>query len=297
MLMQKRHPLLNPLSALPALLTMLWLVSSCALPGMGAPPGESLTPLQVLQNSANTMRHLKSSHVELQSSASMQNVRGNAAPTNSTFTLKGSGDAIPPDQEQMKLKLSNGMLVTAIMQGNQVYVQNSQGKWYVLNREDLAGLIDNPLSGISVNQDSLLSLMQHAQVTDHGDESLNGQSLRHLSAVLDKTGLSQLLQQNPQFTSSLAHENININDYLNRAESFQSSLDVWIDESKFYLNRAQIQLNLTVDTTGFEGTTAPSTITLKLNTVVDLSKFNAPVTIMAPANATPTDNPIVILGG
>lgn len=293
MLMQKRHLLL----ILPALLTILWLVSSCSLPGMGGPSRESLTPLQVLQNSTNTMKHLKSSHVEMQSSTSTQNTRGNAAPTNSTFALKGSGDVVAPDQEQMKLTLNSGMVLTAIAQGDQVYVQNPQGKWYVLNREDLAGLIDNPLSGVTVNQDSLLSLVQHAQITDHGDELLNGQSLRHISAALDKTGLSQLLQQNPQFTSSLAHENININDYLNRAKSFQSSLDVWIDESQFYLHRAQVQLNLTADTTGFEGVQAPSTTTLKLNTVVDLSKFNVPVTITPPTNATPANNPAVIMGG
>ena len=293
MLTQKRHLLL----ILPALLTILWLVSSCSLPGMGAPSSEALTPLQVLQNSTNTMKHLKSSHVEMQSSTSTQNVRGNATPTNSTFALKGSGDVVTPDQEQMKLTLNNGMVLTAITQGDQVYVQNPQGKWYVLNRQDLAGLVDNPLSGITVNQDSLLALVQHAQITDHGDELLNGQSLRHISAALDKTGLSQLLQQNPQLTSSLAHENININDYLNRAKSFQSSLDVWIDESQFYLHRAQMQLNLTADTTGFEGVLAPSTTTLKLNTVVDLSKFNVPVTITPPANATPTNNPAVIMGG
>jgi len=294
MLTQKRHSLLL---ILPALFTILWLVSSCSLPGMGAPSGDSLTPLQVLQNSTNTMKHLNSSHVEMQSSTSMQNARGNAAPTNSNFALNGSGDVVAPDQEQMKLTLNNGMILTAITQGNQVYVQNPQGKWYVLNREDLGGLVDNPLSGVTVNQDSLLALVQHAQITDHGDQMLNGQSLRHISAALDKTGLSQLLQQNPQLTSSLAHENININDYLNRAKSFQSNVDVWIDESHFYLHRAQVQLNLTADTTGFEGVAAPSTTALKLNTVVDLSKFNVPVTITPPSNATPTNNPAVIIGG
>ncbi|HEY7418952.1 MAG TPA: hypothetical protein VH593_27470 [Ktedonobacteraceae bacterium] len=292
MFTQKRHLLL----ILPALLTMLWLMSSCAMPGSGAPGGNSLTPLQVLQNSANTMNQLKSSHIEMQSSTGIQKAQGNSTPTNKTFTLKGSGDAAAPDQEQMKLTLDNGTVLTAIAQGNQVYVQNPEGTWYVFNKGDLTNLIGNPFSGVTINQNSLLLLMQHSQITDHGDELLNGQNLRHITATLDKTGLSQLIQQNPQLISSLNNENININDYLNRAKSFQSSLDVWIDESKFYLHRAQMQLNLTANTTGVDEGQTPSTTTIKLNTVVDLSKFNVPVTITPPVNAIPTNNPAVILG-
>jgi len=33
-----------------------------------------------------------------------------------------------------------------------------------------------------------------------------------------------------------------------------------------------------------------------LNTIIDLSKFNDPVVIKAPANAIPTNNPAVIFG-
>ncbi len=299
---QKRYPLFILLLLLSTMLAILWLMSACAQPEIGSSQGSSsLTPLQVLQHSANTMKQLKSSHIELQSSNDIQVANAsstqnkNNAANNTSFSLKGSGDEALPDEEQLKLTINNSMTVAEIVQGDQVYIQNAQGKWYVLNKNDFSALVSNPFSGVTIDQNSLLTLIQHAQVTDHGKEQLNGQSLRHISAALDREGLRQLLQQNPQLTNGLIHQNININDYLNRAQAFQSGIDVWIDESKFYLHRIQLQLNITVDTTGVEGS-APSTTTTKMNTIVDLSKFNDPVNITLPNNATPTSNPTVIFG-
>ena len=108
-----------------SLLTTVLLMSACSQPitGPTTGTGSSLTPLQVLQNSANAMQQLKSAHVEIQSTNSVQpnDTAGTATtgtptststptsstPTPTTFSLalKASGDEALPDQEQLNLKI------------------------------------------------------------------------------------------------------------------------------------------------------------------------------------------------
>jgi hypothetical protein len=83
----------------------------------------------------------------------------------------------------------------------------------------------------------------------------------------------------------------------------KSTLDVWIDETNFYVHHVELKLNADADlsslaTPGTNGTiTLPSNATVTLDSIVDLSKFNQTVTITPPANATPVNNPSVIFGG
>lgn len=301
---QKRYPLL----VVTIILGAMFLLSACNPVSVGInPPGsnDSLTPLQVLQNSANTMKQLKSAHIDLQSTSSFkvadqatQTVTASPTATatgsnKASFTIKGSGDESLPDQEQLKLTINQNTNVAEIVQGDKVYVQNAQGQWYVLNKSDFSGLASNPFSGVNIDQNSLLGLIQHATIVDHGKEDVQGQSLRHISASLDKTALQQLLNQNPQLVGQLGQQNVN--DVLSRTKVFNSSIDVWIDESHFYLHQAELKLNLTADTSGVEGA-APSSASTSLDTMVNLSKFNDPVTITPPANATPASNPAAIFG-
>ena len=68
-----------------------------------------------------------------------------------------------------------------IMTGQQLYSQNSQGKWYQLNNSVRKGSSSNPFAGSNVmNYNQLLPLAQKAKFTDRGTETLNGTSLRHI---------------------------------------------------------------------------------------------------------------------
>lgn len=263
--------------------------------------GNSLTPLQVLQKSADAMQQLKSSHIDLQSNTSLQTTdtatpsvgQGTPTPSNVTINITGTGDQALPDQEQLTLNVGQAAKVAEIVQNDKIYVQNPQGQWFVLNKSDFQGSIANPFSGVDLDQNSLLGLIQNTKITDHGDENLNGQSLRHITADLDKTALRQMLDNNPELRGILGQQNLDA--MMNNLKSFKSSIDVWIDETQFYVHRTELKLNLVANTSTSEGA-APSTATTNLDTIIDLSKFNQPVTITPPANATPTNNPGAIFG-
>jgi hypothetical protein len=66
------------------------------------------------------------------------------------------------------------------------------------------------------------------------------------------------------------------------------------------LLKTQISSHASREECGAPGTptaTAPSSVTTTFDSIVDLSKFNEPVTITSPASAIPTDNPLVNFGG
>jgi hypothetical protein len=207
--------------------------------------------------------------------------------------IAGSGDLVLPDQQQLHLTINQATNVAEVMQGNKVYVQNTQGQWYVLNKSDFTNAIGNPFAGVNIDENSLMGLVQHSKITDHGDENLNGQNLRHISADLDKTALRQMLTSNPQLQGMLGGQNLDT--LLNNTKTFQSTIDLWIDETQFYVHRTQLKLNMVTNTSSLSES-APPNVIANLNTIVDLSNFNAPVTITPPANAIPTNNPGSIIG-
>jgi LppX_LprAFG lipoprotein len=284
----------------------LLLASACSqtITTPAASGSSSLTPLQVLQKSADAMKQLKSSHVEIQSTNSLQSsgatgtstIEGTPVPQNANVSIKGSGDQALPDAAQMHLTVNSDNQTTnlsQVLQGDKVYVQNTQGQWYVMSKSDLAQYVGNPFAGVTVDENSLLGLVQHSNISDHGAENLNGQSLRHISADLDKTALRQLLNENPDLKNALGQQNIDT--LLNNTKSFKSTVDTWIDESQFYVHRTQLQVNLVADTSQLGGN-APKSVTTNLNTIVDLSKFNESVTVTPPTNATPTSDPGSVFG-
>lgn len=310
----KQYKRTNVLLALVAALALL-LVSACGSIGIGGSSGSSLTAGQVLQNSLNAMKQLKSVHFNVKMTGNVQSNTAAATPTTGTPTpssvsinLTGSGDEALPDQQSLHLTV--GQSVTGqsanfaeIILQDKVYIQNTKGQWYVIDKSKL-GAAGNPFSGINIDQNALLGLLQNSKITDHGDETLNGQSLRHISAVLNKDGLKQLLENNAQLKQLFGQQNIDT--VIDNAKTFQSSVDVWIDETKFYVHRTELKLNLNADLTSLKNAVTPtatvtaaipSNVTTSLDSIVDLSKFNEPVTIIAPANAIPTDNPITIFTG
>ena len=286
-----------------AMVTIGLLLTACSqtITGPVSSGGSSLTPLQVLQKSSDAMKQLKSSHLDLQSTSNFQTSDaatpstgvGTPPASNVAINITGSGDQALPSQEQLNLTINQSVKVAEIVQNDKVYVQNAQNQWFVLNKSDFQGSLGNPFSGVNLDQNSLLGLIQHANITDHGADTLNGQSLRHITASLDKVALRQVLDQNPQLQGMLGQQNID--SVMNNLKSFQATVDVWIDETQFYVHRTEFKLNIVANTSTAEGA-APSTATTTLDTILDLSKFNVPVTITPPTNATPTNNPGAIFG-
>jgi len=266
--------------------------------------------LQVLQNSAKAMKDLKSAHIETKTTGTLQSIGTPGTPTPTTarslmFKVSGSGDEALPNEEQLQVTVSQGKNsspanLAEIVQGDKVYVQNTKGQWYVLDKSELEGFTGNPFSGINgLDPNALLGLLQDTQITDHGDELLNGESLRHISVALDKAGFKKILNSDPQLGNLFGQQNIEI--ILNSTKLFASSLDLWIDETNFYVHRTEFKINVDEDISSLSQSLTP-VVTLPLpagvitsfDSTLDLSKFNDPVMITPPTGAIPTDNPISI---
>src|SRR5260370_2111 len=119
-----------------------------------------------------------------------------------------------------------------------------------------------------------------------------------------KRAVLKLIDKKDQLKKWTGTSQQSINDMLKSVSNFSASLDFWFDESTSYIHRLELKLNTAVDlsklTSSATATTAstPSAFSLKADIVVDLSKFNdSSIQITPPANAIPTDNPAVILGG
>jgi hypothetical protein len=291
------------------LVMLVLLISACSpTGGAGSTGGSNLTVLQVLQNSAKAMQQLKSAHIDFSLTGTAQ-ASATATPTSSSpsganFSVKGNGDEALPGEQSLHITTSQGSTLAEIVLGNKVYIQNTKGQWYVLDKSSLQGVTTNPFSGIDIsNINDILALAQHAQLTDHGDQNLNGQSLRHITIALDKQGLQQLLTQNGQLASVIGQQAVNT--IINSTKGFNSTLDIWIDETQFYVHRTELKLNVNANlsTVTNSGTataitgTVPANVSTTLDSIVDLSKFNETVNITAPANAIPTTNPISIFTG
>src|SRR5690348_16193124 len=96
----------------------LLLMSACSSPTIGSgsgTPTSSLTVLQVLQNSANAMKQLKTVHFDTTNSGTVAGSNGTSSATpaagtpatsNGSFNLTGSGDVVIPDQQSVKVTLN-----------------------------------------------------------------------------------------------------------------------------------------------------------------------------------------------
>ena len=322
-MIHKKHSLL-----LVALVTVLLLISACSPIGGGS-GGSNLTVLQLLQNSSKAMSQLKSTHIDLKANGSGQAINTNATSTptsttgtgtptttttavnNVTFNLIGSGDEALPNVEAMQFDVSqNGATTTPttshleqIVQGDKVYIKNTKGQWYVLDKSVLKGYVDNPFSGVkSPDLTELIGLLEHTQITDNGIQSLDGQNLRHITIAMDKEALKQFLSNNQQLIDILGQQNLNA--VIDNTKAFSSTVDLWIDEATAYVHRTELKFNLGVDTGTLSRSITPtvttvivpSNVTTKFDSIVDLSKFNESVTVTTPTGAIPTNDPTTVFG-
>ncbi|MBX5450041.1 DUF6612 family protein [Thermogemmatispora sp.] len=300
---------------LASLLGLMLLLSACgSASSSGSTNTQStLTTGQVLQKAITSMQHLKTVHMDLALTENLQvqgqgtatpSSQSSTTPSNLALSAQGSGDDIFPDQGTFQLKLSvpglgTDLQVKEILKDGKVYLQSKQGQWYVLDASSLSG--SSNFLGVTNNEQysRLLSLAQKAQLSDHGDQMLHGQSLRHISVAFGKDVLKDLLSSFGQLPSGLSQSDLQQIEQVITPR--QANLDLWIDEQNFYVHELNLKMNVDIDLNKLLATTpTPSAsglsgvFSVQNNTTVDYSKFNQPVTINTPANATPTTNPLVV---
>jgi len=307
--MQKGRYMLGLLATVAILLIM----SACGLGSSGSGSQSSKTGAQVLQSTVNTMKQLKTVHVDMKANANIGAVGltptpGSTTPSTFNININVNGDEVLPDQASLKLTMGFSGLnlnLAEVSKGDKIYFQNSKGQWYVIEKSQMLGSngASNPLASASVpNFNQLLDLSKHAQVTDHGDQSLNGENLRHITITLDKNGLKDLLNSTGQLNGLTSSSQQMVDQFMNITKNFQASLDFWIDESTSYVHRVEMKFKLNIDASSFAtpGTTSkgPSAITIGFDMTIDLSRFNdSSITVTTPANAIPTNNPSTIFTG
>jgi len=291
-------------SGLLALAMLLLLMTACNIPGVGA----SKSTLALLQSSDSAMKQLKTEHIVMNSTSTSSinlGTSSSASPTQTTAKLKMTGDIALPDQSSMQLTLNTGtanqninITISMVMMGQQFYIQNSKGKWYQLNNTFLKGSSGNPFAGSNVaGYNQLLALAQKAKFTDRGSETLNGESLRHITVTFGKDALADLLKATGQNLPS--SQQADINKLLNEITINKLTLDLWIDEATSYVHRMELKMGITINASAIVPTQTTSTtsptgastgISSDSDIVLDYSKFNEPVKITAPTGATPTDD-------
>jgi len=293
------------LPTLVAFIALVLVMSACG--------GSSQTAGQVILNSATAMKQIKTAHLDMKMTENVSMTEPSSSssgtPTSITITANGHGDEVLPDRAAISLSLGGigSYTFAVITQGQQVYIQKQHEHWYVIDKSKLTGTTTgSTLSSTTIPDfNRLLDLAsKNAQVTDHGDKTLNGASLRHITVSLDKNGFEQLIQGSGQLQGLTGQSQQAVNDLFNSAQNLSATLDFWIDESTNYLHRFEMQYNIALDLSKIATPTSqgnspgPTGVSIKLDMTVDLSKFNdSSIKITPPANATPTDDPSVIFSG
>jgi LppX_LprAFG lipoprotein len=287
----KRYPLLFLGLALAMLIMSACGQSSSSTSSSSSNTSSNQAPLEVLQKSANAMQNLKTLHIDLDETFQVNGASSVSSQTlsNMVVTVKGSGEqSVPDKQQKMDLTLTMPNLSTQVSNvviNDKVYIKMGQGQWYVVDKSSSDYTGTSVFSSTTtIDYNNLLSLVEHTEVTDHGVENVDGQSLRHISAKLKKDAFQQLMPDNLHLKSSFGSLD------LNTVKNFTASVDVYIDETEFYVHRFVLKGNQDMDGNSL---TASGTIDLTIN----LSEFNQPVTITEPANATPLTDSTQLLDG
>src|SRR5258708_18014758 len=166
MIMQKGRYMLGLLATVAILLIM----SACGLGNSGSGSQSSKTGAQVLQSTVNTMKQLKTVHVDMKANANIGAVGltptpGSTTPSTINININVNGDEVLPDQASLKLTMGGflglNLNLAEVSKGDKIYFQNSKGQWYVIEKSQLVGSngASNPLSSASLpNFNQLLDL-------------------------------------------------------------------------------------------------------------------------------------------
>src|SRR5438132_9256568 len=265
-------------------LALVLLVSACGSPGSIG----SQEPLQVLQKSLTAMQQLKAVHISTKLTSNGDWGRSSKSSTAQPFSVSATanGDEVRPDESMLHLSIGQGYNVAEITLGKQLYVQNSKGQWYVLDTSKYKGSANNPFTSMnSSTYNKLLAIAQRATYTDHGVQTLNGESLRHITVNFSKDVLKDLLNT----TNVSGSQQQQANTMLNNVKLVHPTLDVWVDEATSYVHHMELTFGMSINTSTATNS-ASSSPTMNVDMGIDYSKFNVPATITAPGHAIPTND-------
>jgi hypothetical protein len=258
------------------LLALLFVLAACSLPGLGG-----TSPAQTLQNSAAAMAKLNSVHVDLQATL---NAHANNANGGVTFNLSGQGDAAKPDDASVSLSLGQKHLLAVVSSGSKVYVQSGDGVWYWLDKSTLKNAAQTFFSqSLATRLGQIMTVVENAKLTDQGQETVNGVSLDHINAVLDQQTLQALNTQ----LAGLLPQSVQTG----QSQITAASLDLWIDQSTWFVHQAVLNVTTQVDMTALQPyigqTDVTGVVPVTVKAQLNFSKFNQPVTIQPPDNSVP----------
>lgn len=287
-------------------LTIPWLLCMLMLGGCGnaMQQGNSSRQhsLQLLQNTRAVMKKLTTVHFNVSNNFT---IKFGSPPTGLSSTILTTTNGVEKDPAQIQLEATvnfseNGRSTP----NNSAPVRNIQlaGKhysniastqtWYVVNTDIYAGMKFYILD-VTAEMRSLLALASQGQIEDKGYQTINGAKLHHLSVTINKAHLLDLSQAINNAAPGYGPDKT---FFEKRLKNPKGSIEFWIDEVSGYPYRTETKMTyqLTIGN-GSESlvpptttpTTAKDTGNISMENIINLDKFNQPVTIKAPAGATP----------
>jgi len=202
-----------------------------------------------------------------------------AALANTSLDLKGTGEAIYPDQVHVSLQVTTSglsIMTEQVVAGGKVYTKNPlTGQW---------AIGDPSQFGMQLNQVGPLSAKQILEtagsIQDLGDTSLNNVSVHHYGITPDKARLAAALEANPAFTDPAARQ------ALQQALSDGTlTFEVWISKDDHLLRSMRSDADIALAASQLlSGMQLPAGATIHITAHLDLGfhDFNAPVTITIP---------------
>jgi hypothetical protein len=203
-----------------------------------------------------------------------------AALANTSVALKGTGEAVYPDQMHVSVQVTTTGLAFAteqVVAGGKVYTKNPlTGQW-------LAG--DPSQLGMQLNQLGPLTAKQileaSGSVQDLGDVSLNNVATHHYRITPDKTKLTTTLEANPAFADPQSRKALE--QALNAGTL---TFEVWISKDDHLLRSMRSDADVLIPAAQLVSGNAqlPAGAAIHITAHLDLTfhDFNAPVTITIP---------------
>ena len=273
---------------------LLFLLSACGPNGgnggtsTGGASTQHLTTAQLLQSSTDAMKKITSLHFVMNMGVDITGTGATA--TQTALTLQGSGDEADQNKVSMDMSMNYGSInlkLAEILLNGKIYVKSTKGQWYVMDKTTAGA------SSLTGTQDygKFLELAKKGKSTDHGVETYNGERLHHITYTFSKDAVADMLDALGQGNSLTAVQK----QELNLFNMSQITLDTWTDDATSYVHHIQMKMGLSINadaqgTPVAAGTPAASGLSMAYTISMDLSKFNEPVTITAPANAISTNS-------
>ena len=294
---------------------LMCLFAGCGLGNGGSSTGTGKptatptpTAAQLLQKTQTAMKQLKSAHdnmtMKMQVDAQAKDNNGKSVNVSLGTNTKLDGDVASPKQGSLQMQVeaaTGGKTLTynlsEMMKDNKLYLKKDQAQWYVIDNPSSA--VSDALPGGTDNFDlsqTYLDQLQGAKPQDRGVETLDGQPVRHLTVKLDKAALMKLMQTNKQLSGGMSQQSGE--DFLKSVTTADGSIDMWINTNNSYLQKIDVEMMMSIDTSQSSASTSSTPVkgTVNMSIVQTLSKFDQPVKIDVPQNATPTNNILEVLG-